>query len=810
MKRSRDIMRRRWFLPVLSGLLVALILLVVFMLSGYAPFGERSLTMFDADIQYLDFFAYLKDVLAGQNNIDYTFSKTLGGNNIAVFSYYLASPFSLLVVFFDKVDLISFFDVVVLLKLALTGVTMAVFLQERFSKHLKEFPKRRFFVPILAIGYALSQYPLAQSNGIMWLDAVYLLPLMLLGVYYLIKRKKSTFLTVTVALAILFNWYTGAIACIFTVGWFFFEYFLNNRRAKIRDFVLATLRFGLAMGFGVLISCLLFLPTIGALGSGNRSVLEIDRLLNFSFIESIIPGIIVKYRPGALSAMGYVSLYCGVLAAIGVVGSFLSSAISRRKKVWFGILLALTVLIFYWNPFVIIFSLLKNVDTYWYRYSFVGIFALIFLAAQFYLRKRPLAWRKPLCVVVGVVAVCDAGLNAYLIYDQYSMKNVASYRKYSAEAEEQFRLLKEYDGGTYRVSQTSNRGNFDNPFSLTPNYNEALAYDFWSISGYTSSPDDIQRNFLHRVGYHINGENMCITNASVLGVDSLLGVKYIWSEYPINGLERVEELGEYNEKLAYLNPFALPMAFTASVGELASFSEGTNPFEYQNELYSQLAGEKVEPYRKLSFATKEDGYILSLPKGNLALYANLEWNEFFDEEINVNGRYSQPYAKWLTPSVFYVPTKPGETEATIGLAKEDIARVRDPQFYALDLDVLKNISSSLQSVPEYESIKNGHVDIRLSGDSEKKLVTTIPADKGWEILRNGKRVTPELFGETFYTFSLEEGENHIEMFYHPPRLRLGMVAFGVGVVGAVGTFIFQRRRGRIRSLENEELTQDVV
>ena len=34
----------------------------------YAPFGTSSLASMDADIQYLDFFAYLKDCAAGKNS----------------------------------------------------------------------------------------------------------------------------------------------------------------------------------------------------------------------------------------------------------------------------------------------------------------------------------------------------------------------------------------------------------------------------------------------------------------------------------------------------------------------------------------------------------------------------------------------------------------------------------------------------------------------------------------------------------------------------------------------------------------------
>ena len=812
MKRSQILAHKKWFWPVLSGACVFLILLAVFLVSGYAPFGGKSLTVFDADIQYLDFFAYLKDVLAGKNDVAYTFSKTLGGNSIAVFSYYLASPFNLLVILFSKADLISFFDITILLKITLSAITMAIFLRERFRDTLQAFPKRNIFILILSIGYALSQYPLAQSNGIMWLDAVYLLPLILLGVFRLITSRRSSLLSIAVALAILFNWYTGAIACIFTVGWFFIEYALSRKRVTIKDFILTTLHFILAMGIGVAVSCILFLPTLGALGGGNRSVLETDRLFDFSFIGDILPGILVKYRPGALSAMGYVSLYCGIISAVGIFGAFLSPNLSWRKKIIFCIILLLVVAIFYWNPFVMLFSLLKNVDTYWYRYSFVGIFALLFIAAQFYLRKRPLKFQKRVfAVLLCGIAIGDAFLNAFLIYRQYSVENVESYHSYSLQATEQADAIRDYDDGTFRVSQTSNRGNADNPYGLTPNYNEALAYNFWSISGYTSSPDDIQRNFLHRVGYHINGENMCITNASVLGVDSLLGVKYIWSAYPINGLDPVEELGEYNGKIAYKNPFALPLAWVSEARDIKPFDGEYNPFEYQNSLFFQLSGDDIKLYKKLKYTLENGVYKVSIPEGNYSIYANLEWSEFFDEAIDVNHAYKQPYAQWLTPSIFYIPTRQGDTSAEVILASNDIQRVREAQFYALDLDVLNKTTEELQDKPKASIIRNGYVEFDTTVDAAgNMLFTTIPFDKGWEILLNGERITPGLFGDTFYTFTLQEGNNHIEMIYHPPRQRAGIAVFSIGILGIFLMFMIERRRGRIRGIKDEEFTEDVV
>ena len=53
--------------------------------------------------------------------------------------------------------------------------------------------------------------------------------------------------------------------------------------------------------------------------------------------------------------------------------------------------------------------------------------------------------------------------------------------------------------------------------NTTSNYDELFAFNYRSISGYTSIPDDNQRDFLEHIGYTKCGENMNITNASVIG-----------------------------------------------------------------------------------------------------------------------------------------------------------------------------------------------------------------------------------------------------------------------------------------------------
>ena len=68
--------RTRGIYGAVSFLLAFLIIFGLYYGKGFAPFGTYSMAWADANIQYLSFFAYLKDVWEGNNQIGYSFSKS--------------------------------------------------------------------------------------------------------------------------------------------------------------------------------------------------------------------------------------------------------------------------------------------------------------------------------------------------------------------------------------------------------------------------------------------------------------------------------------------------------------------------------------------------------------------------------------------------------------------------------------------------------------------------------------------------------------------------------------------------------------
>ena len=81
-------------------LIPTVIMLVLFVIRGIYPFGDRSFLFADMYHQYMPFFSELLHKVRGGESLNFSFNVGIGSNFLALFVYYLASPlhiFSLLV-----------------------------------------------------------------------------------------------------------------------------------------------------------------------------------------------------------------------------------------------------------------------------------------------------------------------------------------------------------------------------------------------------------------------------------------------------------------------------------------------------------------------------------------------------------------------------------------------------------------------------------------------------------------------------------------------------------------------------------------
>ena len=268
-EKALKIIKSKYFIGTILTIILYLIYLAI---AKIAPFGENSILKSDLYKQYAEFLAYYKDVLTGKGSLFMSWNMGMGNNFYTTFAYYLVSPLNLLVVFFSKENINTFVIITTLLKLILIYNSMIAFLEYRFKN------KRRSAI-LFALAYTFSTYTIQYLFHIMWLDAIYMLPLMCIGVEkYLKDNKISTFIIIS-ALNMLFNYYLGFITILFS-GIYFIVRLIEQEnitlKSKITKFTVFVI--GCMISFGI--SMILFLPSFmqvkGTMKLQNR-LLEIHK-----------------------------------------------------------------------------------------------------------------------------------------------------------------------------------------------------------------------------------------------------------------------------------------------------------------------------------------------------------------------------------------------------------------------------------------------------------------------------------------------------------------------------------------------------
>ena len=200
-------------------LVPAVIMYIVYIALGIHPFGERSVLVLDLNGQYVYFFEALRNFVRGDASLLYSFSRALGGEFLGIYAYYLASPLSYLVALFPTAKMLEALLVIILLKTGLCGVTFGFYL------HKNSHNRNKFIIVAFSVMYALCAYAVVYQNNIMWLDALICLPLITYGIEQLIKFGKYKLFVVSLATAIMSNFYMGCYI-------FLLLYVFSEARAK--------------------------------------------------------------------------------------------------------------------------------------------------------------------------------------------------------------------------------------------------------------------------------------------------------------------------------------------------------------------------------------------------------------------------------------------------------------------------------------------------------------------------------------------------------------------------------------------------
>ncbi|WP_295151859.1 YfhO family protein [uncultured Ruminococcus sp.] len=241
-------------LTVISApLAIMIILLLTYRSCGAYPFGDKSIAWGDMVQQTVPLLMDFKDILDGKDGVFLNFANASGMDMWAVIFFFMASPFTFLVKFVDKADMLYFMNILVMLKLMTCGGTASFYLHRTFRR------LDPLWVTGLGILYGLCGYGLMYYQNIIWLDMMYLFPLLLMAMERLCEKKRVLPYTLTLAAMMAVNYYIGYMVVIFIM--LFAGLTLTALRRDKTDGMTAV-RFIIGSLMAALLSAAVWLPSL--------------------------------------------------------------------------------------------------------------------------------------------------------------------------------------------------------------------------------------------------------------------------------------------------------------------------------------------------------------------------------------------------------------------------------------------------------------------------------------------------------------------------------------------------------------------
>lgn len=408
----------QWFIRnkfyFLAFAIPVIVMYVAYAIFGVYPYGDKSVLVLDLNGQYVYYFEAIRDAFWGDESMVYNWSRNLSGGYMGVIGYYLASPFTLIPILLPRTMLVGSLQIMILAKVGVASVTFSYMLQ-----------KSRNVAPLQSIIfstlYALCAYGVIQAMNPMWLDGVYLLPLVVLGVEYLVDDGRKLNLIIPLAMIFVFNFYIGYIVAIFTFLYFLFYLFAGRKdeqkKLKSDDYFNIFLRAGIAVGTALLLSAFMILSVYYALSMGKFDFSDPD----FSFSTQFNP---LDFFPQLLPAQydsvnvqGLPEIYSGMLTVVLLPLFYLNSKISTKKKIGYSVLLVVLFLCFWINPIDMVWHGFQEPNWLPYRYSFTFSFLIVVMGAMAFSKLDGIklnAIAGSICAVIALIAISAARENEHL------------------------------------------------------------------------------------------------------------------------------------------------------------------------------------------------------------------------------------------------------------------------------------------------------------------------------------------------------------------------------------------------------------
>lgn len=820
----KDKLKKSIWVNLIAGFVPTVFCVVSWAFIGIYPGSSRTLLSTDLQYEFYGFYQSLRQVISGDDSLFYNWSLFMGYNVWGNIATYYSSPISWMILLWDVKDFATAFYFLTLVKIFLCGLFFSIFLVNRpiytYNKYDNKLVKN-FAIIAFSTCYALMSYNMKYLINSMWLDTVYMLPLVLLGIERIVALRKCKFFYISAVLMIFVNYYTAFMAAIFSI--FYFVYYIFYYFSYIRENCVSTGGSvdGKVVGKAIIqyiysglcavgTSLVILMPTLYCLLQGkiDDDTNVTSGITTFPFWKILKSFFYSGYD--SITNDGTPPVFCTSFCII-FSALFIVMSLKKRAKIVASIISLFWIVTLWITPFNRVWTGFRDPVWYPFRYAFViSCFFIVlgyegcicFFACKFRYKKPVVSVYLGLSLLELFLCINNQRMGIIGDTSDALQSSVElAYEKYTPLIEEAG-LWDDVVGdctGFYRLEK-------DDYFT----FNDGMVYSYKGIQSFSSVFSKKQLDYFKRIGLKQHNYVSYEIGNTVIG-DSIIGIKYFCTGK--NQVEYYNDIAINKQIKLYVNPYALSLGYIID-DDAGHVDWSVSPMENQNAIISSMLGMNTQLFTNLEFdentiaydetypmlISNSETYIQSEPNevenrivtftadrdGHIYLYTCFE--KLNNDGVNINSIYKESKQVYLN-GVLVADYKTGEYSYLTDLgyySEGDTATIivtncsAGTELYLSTLDKDKVIES-LEKLGQNSQmtnieIKRGNVFAEIDADKAGLMFMSIPYDKGWTLWIDGEKTEIVEAFDTFSSCKISAGKHTIVMKYVSPLFVEGVIA----------------------------------
>lgn len=831
-------------LYVLTFLIGVAIIGIIYKMNNTIPFGDNSLLCVDFYHQYGPMLAELYDRIWQGDSFIYSFNMAMGLPFFRNFMNYLSSPFNILMLFFNRENLLTSYSFIIGIKAVVACVTMVYYLSKKFNtKDLTLMP--------LGIIYGFSAYFTAYYWNIMWLDGMVWVPLITLGIENLINKGKWKLYTFSLAIMIISNYFIGYMLCIYAVVYFIFYLFLQTKfkwgeiRKNLKTAFKRCCLFGGASLLAGMLTFFLTLPQASSMLSisATGDTMPTTQYYSFELVDYLkahFSGVEVSVF--ASDEITKPNISAGILSIALLLVYLINFDIPLKNKVAYAGILGFFIAAFFVPQLDFIMHAFHVPNDLPYRYSFLYSFVFVVIGAYGLINIKKLkypivailyAFLMSLMLVVTqqnwagmtvnmvyinmilltlyfifysalhfmdnldtlfkgaliVVACIDVIVSVSYNWNITQVRDVF-YEDYEA-TEKLLDYVKKYDNEKfYRIENT-------NMMTL----NDGSWYDYYGMTTFTSMAYQDLASLQNALGMPGNTINSYYYVQSTPIYDLMFDIKYFIGVQ--NDFNRYQTIYTDQESAVEFN-YSNGLVFGVNEDLKEWIYQGMNPFDIQHDFLIKSTGVYGGLYPATLYKTEEiynDGnytilkYQFENTFDNMYFYSGDFSVDFFivgDTLYYKNENYLNYTSYDEELAYYYIDDYSENKVINIHSGEEYVTfYVGYNTYYTQGFDVY-NIDN-VKFMESYEILNKKKMDItkfeedyitgNITLEEDDIVYTSIPYDKGWNVYVDGDKVETFAIGNALLSFDAGAGTHKITLKYVVPGYLIGLIISTTSLLG---------------------------